>query len=59
MQSLLAEDLLDELRLVVSPVVGLPGRRLFEGLSEPHRFRLVRQDVTSGENLLLTYVRRD
>ena len=58
-QSLLAEDLLDELRLVVAPVVGLPGRRLFETLEGPHRLRLVQRDLTSGENLLLTYARRD
>jgi dihydrofolate reductase len=57
-QSLLAEDLLDELRLVVSPVVGLPGRRLFADLPQPRRLRLLRQDVTSGDNLLLTYARR-
>src|SRR5690349_14531984 len=57
-QSLLAEDLLDELRLVVGPVVGLPGRRLFEDLAAPKRLRLVRRDVTSEENLLLTYVPR-
>lgn len=54
-QSLIAHDLLDDLRLVVAPVVGLPGRRLFENLEAPKRMRLVQRNVTSGENLLLTY----
>lgn len=58
-QSLIAKDLLDELRLVVAPVVGLPGRRLFANLEAPKRMRLVQRSVTSGENLLLTYARRD
>jgi len=57
-QSLLAEDLLDELRLVVGPIVGLPGRRLFEKLRSPRRLRLVQRDLTSSGNLLLTYRRR-
>jgi dihydrofolate reductase len=54
-QSLLAADLLDELRLVVGPVVGLPGRRLFEGAEAPRRLRLVEGRTSSNGSLLLTY----
>ena len=54
-QSLLAEDLLDELRLVVGPVVGLPGRRLFEQTGPSRRLRLVDGRTTPTGSLLLTY----
>lgn len=55
LQSLLGAGLVDELRIVAGPVVGAPGRRLFEGLSRPHRLRLTGCDATSAGNLLLTY----
>lgn len=53
-QSLLAADLLDELRLVVGPVVGLPGRRLFEQAAT-RRLRLVEGRTSPTGSLLLTY----
>ena len=55
LQSLMGLGLLDELRLVVGPVVGLPGRRLFESLEGAHRLRQVEAQGTSTGVLLLTY----
>jgi dihydrofolate reductase len=54
-QSLLEADLLDELRIVVGPVAGTPGRRLFDGMSVPRRYRLTSAASTPMGNLLLTY----
>ena len=54
-QSLLAADLLDELRIVASPVAGAPGRRLFENLPTTRRYRLADAASTPTGNLLLTY----
>ncbi|MGI8700529.1 MAG: dihydrofolate reductase family protein [Nocardioidaceae bacterium] len=54
-QSLLDADLLDELRIIAGPVAGAPGRRLFENLSAPKRYRLVSAASTPTGNLLLTY----
>lgn len=54
-QSLLAADLLDQLRIVVSPVAGAPGRRLLQNLPTPRRYRLREATSTSTGNLLLTY----
>ena len=56
-QSLLDSDLVDELRIVAGPVAGLPGRRLFEGVTTPKRYRLQGAVPTSTGNLLLTYER--
>ena len=54
-QSLLRARLVDELRLVVAPVVAGRGRRLFDGGDELQRLELV--DVTSSPNgtLFLAY----
>ena len=54
-QSLLSSSLLDELRIVASPVAGTPGRHLFETLGAPRRYRLGQVAPTSTGNLLLTY----
>lgn len=56
-QALLAADLVDELRLVVAPVWGCVGRRLFPGTGEPRRLRLVTSTTTSTGGLLLAYGR--
>lgn len=55
LQSLLDADLLDELRIIAAPIVGTPGRRLFENLTAPKRYRLNSASSTSTGNLLLTY----
>ena len=47
-QSLLRARLVDELRLVVAPVVAGRGRRLFDGDDELQRLELI--DVTSSPN---------
>ena len=57
LQSLLDADLVDELRIIAAPVVGTPGRRLFENLSTPKRYCLRGAVSTSTGNLLLTYGR--
>lgn len=54
-QSLIDADLLDELRIIATPVAGTPGRRLFENLNAPKRYRLASAAATSTGNLLLTY----
>lgn len=54
-QSLINADLLDELRIIAAPVVGTPGRRLFERLDSIKRYRLVGSAATSTGNLLLTF----
>ena len=54
-QSLINADLLDELRIIASPVVGTPGRRLFERLDTIQRYGLVSSAASSTGNLLLTY----
>ena len=54
-QSLLAEGLVDELRLVVGPVVGCPGRRLFGPSSDLRRMTLRSARPTSTGSLLLAY----
>ena len=51
---LLEHDLLDELKLLVHPVVVGTGRRLFEDTRE-HRLRLVRSAALSSGVLDLTY----
>ncbi|RNL75375.1 dihydrofolate reductase family protein [Nocardioides marmorisolisilvae] len=54
-QSLLAADLVDELRLVVAPAVGFGGRRLFENTTGISRFELVSARPTSTGSVMLTY----
>jgi dihydrofolate reductase len=54
-QSLLAQGLVDELRLVIAPAVVLSGRRLFEGTT-PSRFEVTR-NVTSPAGYMLVDLR--
>jgi len=54
-QTLLAEDLVDELRLVVFPVVLGHGKRLFGAGAIPRTWRLTSQSATPGGALLLSY----
>jgi dihydrofolate reductase len=57
-RTLLAADLVDELRLVIAPSLAGHGKRLFEGDSGLQRFELVDAD-RSGGCLLLHYRRHN
>lgn len=52
---LLKEGLADELRLLVYPIVGENGRRLFEGGVPPGKFELKSSEATSKGVLKLVY----
>jgi dihydrofolate reductase len=54
-RSLLAEGLVDELRLVVGPAIGCTGRRLFSDDSELRRLELLAVTPTPSSALLLSY----
>ena len=54
-QSLLAAGLIDELRLVVAPVIVGHGRRLFPDGGAPAGLRLVSSETTPGGLALQTY----
>jgi dihydrofolate reductase len=51
-QTLLAEGLVDELRLVVAPAIAVAGRRLFDNVQQ-QRFRLARNASSPAGYLLL------
>ena len=53
--SLLANDLLDELTLMIHPVVVGSGKRLFKGESGLKRLELVGSQITSTGVAILTY----
>jgi dihydrofolate reductase len=55
-RSLLAEDLVDELQLMIDPVLVGTGKRLFDGAGELHRLRLASSQVTTTGAMLATYV---
>jgi dihydrofolate reductase len=57
MQALLAEDLVDELRLMVFPVVLGSGKRLFGETAEKKRLHLVETRTVGDGVLILTYAR--
>jgi dihydrofolate reductase len=57
-RSLLAADLVDELRLMVFPVLLGTGKRLFADHAEPAALRLV-SSRPAGETVILTLQRRD
>jgi dihydrofolate reductase len=57
-RSLLAADLVDELRLMVFPVLLGSGKRLLADNAEPAALRLV-SSAPAGETLILTLQRRD
>jgi dihydrofolate reductase len=56
-QTLLAEDLIDELRLVVFPVVLGQGKRLFGDGTVPRTWKLGTQKASSTGALILSYER--
>lgn len=56
-QTLLAEDLVDELRLAVFPVVLGEGKRLFGSGAIPRTWRIAAQSTTPSGVLLLTFQR--
>jgi dihydrofolate reductase len=56
-QTLLANDLIDELRLVVAPIVLGKGKRLFGDGAIPAAFRLTRFAATPGGVLIASYER--
>jgi dihydrofolate reductase len=56
-QTLLAEDLVDELRLIVFPVVVGPGKRLFDSGTLPGAWRLTASSTTSTGALIANYQR--
>jgi dihydrofolate reductase len=56
-QALIEQDLVDELRLMVFPVVLGAGLRLFGETSAPARLELV-DSKPAGETIILTYVRK-
>ena len=58
MRALLFAGILDELTLMVHPVVAGAGRRLFEPGDPLTRLELRRSDFTSAGNAVLTYARR-
>jgi dihydrofolate reductase len=58
-QSLLEDDLVDELRLKVFPVVLGAGRRLFGGTNALKRMGLVDARCIDGDTAYLIYQRRD
>ena len=55
-RDLLANDLVDELRLMVFPILLGSGRRLFEAATESVSLRSL-QSTTAGETTILTYGR--
>jgi dihydrofolate reductase len=54
-ESLLDAGLVDELQLVVGPVLGCTGRRLFAGTDHVRRLELLSAMPTPGGSLLLAY----
>ncbi len=57
--ALLAANLIDEIQLVVSPSIGFPGRRLFEGSETTRRLELLSARRSPSGTMLLGYrVRR-
>lgn len=54
-QSLLAAGLVDELRLVVGPAFGFPGRRVFAGAQDARRLELLSARPTPSGSVLLAY----
>jgi len=57
-RSLLTDDLVDELRLTIDPLVLGGGKRIFPEDGELRRFRLSEHEVTTDGALLTTYSRQ-
>jgi len=58
-RSMLAADLLDELILMIHPVIAGQGKKLFAGETDLKRLQLVDSKTTRTGVVLLTYQRRD
>ena len=56
-QLLLANDLVDELRLLIYPLVLGAGKRLFDGGAAPAAFRLTRSTTSASGVIVATYER--
>lgn len=57
-RGLLADDLVDELRLMIDPLVLGGGKRIFPEDGELRRFRLAEHEFTNDGAVLATYSRR-
>lgn len=57
-RSLLTDDLVDELRLTIDPLVLGGGKRIFPEDGELRRFRLVEYEFTNDGAMLTTYSRQ-
>jgi dihydrofolate reductase len=57
-RSLLADDLVDELRLMIAPLLLGGGKRIFPEDGELRRFRLAEHELTNDGALLTTYSRQ-
>jgi dihydrofolate reductase len=55
--TLLAHDMIDELRLIVAPLVLGKGKRLFDEGSSPRSLKLVKSQTTARGTLLVNYER--
>ena len=53
--SLLNADLIDELRLIVHPILLGGGKSLFTGVEKRHLLELVRAEPTTAGRVILTY----
>lgn len=53
--NLLNDDLIDELRLIVHPILLGGGKALFASVNRPHLLKLVRAEPTKSGNVILTY----
>jgi dihydrofolate reductase len=58
-RTLIAHDLVDELRLMIDPIVLGSGKRLFGDSAVPKAFRLVQSQATRTGALLVTYARKE
>jgi dihydrofolate reductase len=56
-QTLLAHDLIDEMRLMIDPIVLGSGKRIFPADGSPTRLRLSDSQVTTTGAILATYAR--
>jgi dihydrofolate reductase len=53
--NLLNEDLIDELRLIVHPILLGGGKALFEGVHQRRSLKLVHTESTKSCRVILTY----
>lgn len=56
---LLLAGLMDELTLIMHPVISGKGRHLFDASTPTTRLKLLRSEITSKGNAVLTYGRKD